>query len=70
LLRRDEVFECALAQAARIKHDLGFALGVVGSASPVASWVSIATPLNVAAPSGGSNRPDEMPEVDCRNPEV
>jgi hypothetical protein len=42
----------------------------VGSASPVASWVSIATPLNVAALGAGSNRPDEVPEVHCRNPGV
>jgi hypothetical protein len=33
------------------------------SANPVASWVSIATPLNVAALSAGSNPSDEMPEV-------
>ena len=42
----------------------------MGSASPVASWVSVATLLNVAALSAGSNRPDEMPEVHCRNQEV
>ena len=41
--------------------------GAIRSASPVASSVSTATPLSVATPSAGSNRPEGMPVVKRRS---
>ncbi|MGY4457562.1 hypothetical protein ACVWYI_001522 [Bradyrhizobium sp. LB13.1] len=41
--------------------------GAIRSARPVASSVSTATPLSVAAPAAGSKRPDGIPEVNLRN---
>jgi len=41
--------------------------GAIRNASPVASSVSTATPLRVAVPFAGSNRPDGMPETQRRS---
>ncbi len=41
--------------------------GAILRASPVASSVSTATPLSVAPPLAGSNRPDGMPVVNRRS---
>jgi hypothetical protein len=41
--------------------------GAIRSASPVESSVSTATPLKVAMPCAGSNRPEGMPDVKHRS---
>ena len=41
--------------------------GAIFCANPVASSVSTATPLRVAVPCAGSNRPEGMPDVKRRS---